>query len=478
MLFNSLDFAIFLPLAFSIYWLLPAERIRLRNAFLVLASYVFYGWWDWRFLSLIVISTVVDYVAGLSLGRSHQAGRRRFWLGASLATNLGVLFTFKYFGFFVDTFASAFRFAGQPISVPSLHLVLPVGISFYTFQTLSYTIDVYRRRVPVCRDPLAFFAYVSFFPQLVAGPIERAGTLLPQFYDQKTFSYPYAVDGLRLILWGLFKKVVIADNCAEYVNRIFEAPGSYGSSELWLGTLLFSFQIYCDFSGYSDIAIGTAKLFGFRLRRNFLYPYFARDIAEFWRRWHVSLSTWFRDYLYIPLGGSKCSAWLRVRNVFIVFCLSGLWHGANWTFLVWGALHATLFLPLLLIGWNRSHLEHVPTQKIFPSLREAGLMLLNFLAVSLCWIPFRAQSLGDAAVYVRRAFTEWSMVPTSYPSKSLLVFILLMLVFEWVHRDKDHPLQVAGLPKGLRWSVYYLLVMVIYLYGNYQSRYAFIYFQF
>jgi len=477
MLFNSLDFAIFLPLVFTMYWLLPAGKIRLRNAFLILASYVFYGWWDWRFLSLIVLSSSVDYVAGLSMGRPRRGGRR-FWLAASLTTNLGLLFTFKYFGFFVDAFTSAFRFAGQSIPEPSLHLVLPVGISFYTFQTLGYTIDVYRGRVPVCRDPLAFFAYVSFFPQLVAGPIERAESFLPQFHHQQTFSYPYAVDGLRLMLWGLFKKVVIADNCAKYVNPIFAAPASFGAAELWLGTMLFFIQVYGDFSGYSDIAIGTAKLFGFKLRSNFLYPLFARDIAEFWRRWHVSLTTWFRDYVYIPLGGSKGSTWLSVRNIFIVFCVSGLWHGANWTFLVWGALHGALFLPLLLTGWNRSHREHVSTQKILPSLREAGLMLLTFLTVSLSLVVFRAQSLGDAATYIGRAFTEWGMGLESRPPLSLLTLILLMLVLEWVNRDKEHPIQVAGLPKWLRWSAYYLLFVVIYLYGNYQSGYDFIYFQF
>lgn len=478
MLFNSFDFAIFLPLVFAIYWFLPSQKVGLRSAFLLVASYVFYGWWDWRFLSLIVFSSAVDYVVGLALQRTNGLWRRRLWLGASLAANLGMLFAFKYFGFFVEAFANAFSFFGKPISLPSLYVVLPVGISFYTFQTLSYTIDVYRRRIPVCRDAVAFFSYVAFFPQLVAGPIERAGSLLPQFFHPHVFSYPAAVDGLRRILWGLFKKVVIADNCADYVNRVFASSGSLGASELWLAAFLFSFQIYGDFSGYSDIACGTAKLFNFRLRNNFLYPYFSRDIAEFWRRWHVSLSSWFRDYVYVPIGGSKGPTQSTVRNVFIVFVVSGLWHGANWTFVAWGALHAALFLPLLLLRRNRTYLEPVATGKMLPSPGEAGLILMNFVAVSFSWILFRSKSLGDAAAYIWRAFTEWGMGLGTFPPRSLVALVLVMLGLEWIHRESEHPLQVDGLPKWLRWSAYYALLAVIYLYGNHHSRYEFIYFQF
>ncbi|MBU1908629.1 MAG: MBOAT family protein, partial [Verrucomicrobia bacterium] len=347
MLFNSIDFAVFLPLVFLLYWFVFQRNLRLQNLFLVVVSYVFYGWWDWRFLFLIAFSTLVDYVVGRGLAGEERVGRRRLLVGISLAANLGLLGFFKYYNFFLDNFVAAFTFFGHPLQARSLNIILPVGISFYTFQTLSYTLDVYARRMKANRDPVAFWAYVSFFPQLVAGPIERATRLLPQFLVPRRFNESAAVDGLRQILWGFFKKLVIADTCAVHVNRIFQDCGAYSGSTLFLGVFLFAFQIYSDFSGYSDIAIGTARLFGFDLMRNFAFPYFSRDHAEFWRRWHISLSTWFRDYLYVPLGGSRGSLAQRVRNTFIIFLVSGFWHGANWTFLVWGALNALYFLPLM-----------------------------------------------------------------------------------------------------------------------------------
>lgn len=323
MLFNSIDFAIFLPIVFILYWFVTEKNLKLQNFLIVIASYLFYGWWDWRFLSLILFSTLVDYSVGLKLKDEEKQNKRKILLWISLLVNLGFLGFFKYYNFFLENFTTAFSFFGTEINANSLNIILPVGISFYTFQTLSYTIDVYKRKLEPTKNYIAFSAFVSFFPQLVAGPIERATSLLPQFYKKRSFNYSKAVDGMRQILWGLFKKVVIADNCAEYANLIFNNSDNYSGSTLIVGAIFFTFQIYGDFSGYSDIAIGTSRLFGFDLKRNFAFPYFSRDIAEFWRRWHISLSTWFRDYLYIPLGGSRGGTWMKVRNTFIIFIVSG-----------------------------------------------------------------------------------------------------------------------------------------------------------
>jgi alginate O-acetyltransferase complex protein AlgI len=374
MLFNTLDFAIFLPIVFVLYWFVTNRDLNLQNALIVASSYFFYAWWDWRFLSLILFSTFVDYFLGLKLSKEYRPSRRKALLWISILVNLGFLGFFKYFNFFLDNFISAFSFFGIEIAGNSLKIILPVGISFYTFQTLSYTIDIYRNKLEPTKDFVAFAAFVSFFPQLVAGPIERATNLLPQFYIKRAFDYERAIDGMRQILWGLFKKIVIADNCAEYANLVFNNPADYEGSTLLMGAVFFSFQIYCDFSGYSDIAIGTARLFGFTLMQNFAFPYFSRDIAEFWRRWHISLSTWFRDYLYIPLGGSRGSLWLKVRNTFIIFVISGFWHGANWTFVIWGALNAVYFVPLLLTNTNRKYLGVVAQGSYFPSIKELGSM--------------------------------------------------------------------------------------------------------
>jgi D-alanyl-lipoteichoic acid acyltransferase DltB (MBOAT superfamily) len=376
MLFNSIDFAIFLPIVFMLYWFVANKYLKLQNLLIVAASYLFYGWWDWRFLSLIIFSTVVDYSVGLGLAKAEDKTKRKALLWTSIIVNLGFLGFFKYYNFFLDNFITAFSFFGTEIKSSSLNIILPVGISFYTFQTLSYSIDVYKRKLEPTRDFIAFSAFVSFFPQLVAGPIERATHLLPQFYAKRTFQYSKAVDGMRQILWGLFKKIVIADNCSKYANLIFNNSADYTGSTLVLGVLFFTFQIYGDFSGYSDIAIGTARLFGFNLMRNFAFPYFSRDIAEFWRRWHISLSTWFRDYLYIPLGGSRGGTWMKVRNTFIIFIVSGFWHGANWTFIVWGALNAIYFLPLLLTKNNRKNLEIVAQGKFLPTLEELSFILI------------------------------------------------------------------------------------------------------
>jgi alginate O-acetyltransferase complex protein AlgI len=483
LLFNSIDFAIFLPVVFTIYWLLNRTNIKIQNVFLLASSYVFYAWWDWRFLTLILISTLADYTIGLFLSGESKGSKRKILLWSSVFINLGILGFFKYFNFFIDNFTSAFKFLGYEFNSPSLNIILPVGISFYTFQTLSYTIDVYRKKINPTSDLVAFATFVSFFPQLVAGPIERAKNLLPQFFLKRKFEYAQATEGLKQILWGFFKKVVIADNCAEYVNIVFANPENYSASVLLLGAVLFAFQIYGDFSGYSDIAIGTARLFGFKLMQNFAFPYFSRDIAEFWRRWHISLSTWFRDYLYIPLGGSRGSKKNQIRNVFIVFLVSGFWHGANWTFIFWGAIHAMLFLPLLLFGKNRKNLNTVANSSLLPSVKEVLAMFFTFIVTTFAWIFFRAENLPVAFKYISGIFDKSiAAIPTLKTSMStgvLVVLILFLLLTEWVARNKQFALSNFGLnwPRSLRWLFYSFIVFLIGMYMQ-TTETPFIYFQF
>ena len=482
MLFNSIDFAIFLPIVFIIYWFVTNRNLKLQNLFVVSASYVFYGWWDWRFLSLILFSTVVDFCVGLALAKQKKKSRRKMLLLVSILVNLGFLGFFKYYNFFVDNFVSAFSILGAEFSTTTLSIILPVGISFYTFQTLSYTIDAYREKLEPTKDFLAFAAFVSFFPQLVAGPIERATRLLPQFYVEREFSYERAVDGLRQILWGLFKKIVIADNAAVVANQIFNNSADYSGSTLVIGAIFFAFQIYGDFSGYSDIAIGTARLFGFNLMRNFAFPYFSRDIAEFWRRWHISLSTWFRDYVYIPLGGSRGGIWMQIRNTFIIFVVSGFWHGANWTFIVWGALNAIYFLPLMLRGRNRQNLEIVAEGKILPSVREIGQMAATFGLTVLAWIFFRAESITHALSYLGEIFSRSLFtVPKFFGMKHALLTAGLIAIFsiiEWLGREGRYAIEDLGSrwKRPVRWGFYYLILVVIYIFAGEQQE--FIYFQF
>ncbi len=478
MIFNSIDFAIFLPIVFTTYWFLVKKNLKLQNLLIVLASYIFYGCWDWRFLFLILLSTVVDYSVGLWLAKEEKDSKRKLLLLTSVVVNLGILGFFKYFNFFIENFTAAFSFLGVHIQANTLNIILPVGISFYTFQTLSYTIDIYRRKLEPTKDFIVFAAFVSFFPQLVAGPIERAKNLLPQFCQKRTFDYQAAVEGLRQILWGLFKKIVIADNCAEQVNLIFNQPADHSGSTLVIGAILFAFQIYGDFSGYSDIAIGTARLFGFNLMQNFAYPYFSRDIAEFWRRWHISLSTWFRDYVYIPLGGSRGSPWMKIRNTFIIFVVSGFWHGANWTFIIWGILNAIYFLPLMLLGKNRNHLEIVAQGKNFPTLKELFSLLLTFSLTVFAWIFFRAASLAEAIDYIMGIFSASTLsIPEIFPKK-LFLLIAFLTAIEWMGREGQYAIAEleSKWPRAVRWAFYYSIILLMFLLSGKQQ--AFIYFQF
>ena len=482
MLFNSIDFAIFLPIVFILYWFATGKKLKLQNFLIVTTSYLFYGWWDWRFLSLILFSTVVDYTIGRKLRTEENQTKRKIFLWTSILINLGFLGFFKYYNFFLDNFITAFSFFGTEIKANTLNIILPVGISFYTFQTLSYTIDVYKRKLEATKDFIAFSAFVSFFPQLVAGPIERATHLLPQFYKKRTFDYSKTVDGMRQILWGLFKKIVIADNCAEYANQIFNNSADMNGSTLVLGALFFTFQIYGDFSGYSDIAIGTSRLFGFNLMQNFNFTYFSRDIAEFWRRWHISLSTWFRDYLYIPLGGSHGGTWMKIRNTFIIFIVSGFWHGANWTFIIWGTLNAIYFLPLLLSNNNRNNLEPVAKGKTLPNVKELAFMILTFGLTVFAWIFFRANDVGHAINYISEIFSSSLFsTPKINDLKSALLTLVLVSIFvlvEWKGREGQHAIAHLGIKwtRPLRFVMYYAIIIAIFWFGGKEQQ--FIYFQF
>ena len=484
MLFNSIDFAIFLPLVFTIYWIFASKKVGWQNSILVIASYVFYGWWDWRFLGLILFSTIVDYAIGIQLKNTDNQKHRKLLLWLSIIVNIGLLGFFKYYNFFIENFTEAFSFFGKEISPNTLNIILPVGISFYTFQTLSYTIDVYREKLEPTNNFIAFAAFVSFFPQLVAGPIERATNLLPQFYKASTFDYSNAVNGLRQILWGLFKKMVIADNCARYANMIFNNAQDYNGSALFLGAVFFAFQIYGDFSGYSDIAIGTSRLFGFNLKQNFAFPYFSRDIAEFWRRWHMSLSTWFRDYVYIPLGGSRGSKWNQVKNVFIIFLVSGFWHGANWTFIAWGFINAIYFLPLLLLKKNRTHTNVVAAHSYFPNFRELVSISITFLLTVLAWVFFRAETISDALYCIMKIFSESLLqVPNIKDGRKMIPVILLLFFFngfEWFGRKDLFAIESINKwfkNRFLRWSFYTLIIFLIGMYME-TNETPFIYFQF
>jgi len=479
MLFNSIEFAIFLPIVFLLYWFTTKGNFKRQNILLLVSSYFFYGCWDWRFLFLLIFSTLLDYITGIKMYNSTNLNHKKCWFWLSICINLGFLGVFKYYNFFAETFTEGLSQLGIQANPWTLRIILPVGISFYTFHGLSYVIDIYKNRIKPERNFINYSVFVCFFPLLVAGPIERATHLLPQILKKREFDYSKAVDGLRQILWGLFKKIVIADNCATYVNQIFNSYQTQNGSTLFIGAVFFAFQIYCDFSGYSDIAIGTARLFGIELLRNFAYPYFSRDIAEFWRRWHISLTTWFRDYLYIPLGGSRGGKWQVVRNTFIIFLVSGFWHGANWTFLAWGAFHALLFLPLILLQRNRKNTNSVAEGRKIPNLKELVQMASTFLLVVIGWIFFRSESIGQAVDYIERMFNRSLIEMPVYSvgmSKTIFGIILLMSV-EWFQRNKKHGLEISFIHNHfIKWSVYYVIIAIILEYGaNSQS---FIYFQF
>ena len=487
MLFNTLDFAIFLPIVFILYWFVFNKNLKVQNTLLLVASYYYYACCDWRFLFLLMFSTLLDYFTGIKMCDSQTKSKRKFWFLLSVIINLGFLGIFKYYNFFVESFAEAVAQIGLKVNPWTIKVILPVGISFYTFHGLSYVIDIYKERIKAERNFIDYAVFVSFFPLLVAGPIERATHLLPQIKQKRIFDYSKAVDGLRQILWGLFKKVVIADNCAEYANVIFNNSSDYSGSTLVLGALFFTFQIYGDFSGYSDIAIGTARLFGMDLLRNFAFPYFSRDIAEFWRRWHISLSTWFRDYLYIPLGGSKGGNWMRIRNTFIIFVVSGFWHGANWTFIAWGALNALFIMPSIIMKTNRTNLDIVAQGKFIPSIKEIFQITFTFSLAVFAWIFFRAEDIHHAFFFIKNIFTE-SLFAFPYLKengtgvlifpKVIILLIGLFMLVEWIGREDQFAIQNIGLKwkRYYRYLMYFIIIISLFIFGGNEQQ--FIYFQF
>ena len=477
MLFNSLSFAIFLPIVFILYWFVLRGRKKEQNILLLASSFYFYACWDWRFLFLLVFSIGLDYFSGLQIETSKNKKTATFWLVLSIVINLGFLGFFKYYNFFADSFADLIGGLGFVVHPWTLKIILPVGISFYTFHGLSYIIDVYKKKIKAERNFIEYALFVSYFPLLVAGPIERATHLLPQVKKIRVFNYEQAANGVRQILWGLFKKMVIADNCAPIVNEIFANYQTESASNLVYGAVLFAFQIYGDFSGYSDIALGVSRLFGIELLKNFNYPYFSRDIAEFWRRWHISLSSWFRDYLYIPLGGSKGGVWMKIRNTFIIFLVSGFWHGANWTFIFWGGLNALFFLPLLLRKTNRNNLEDVAFGKLLPSFRDTLSIVLTFSMTCFAWIFFRAANLTEAFHYIERIFSKSLFhFPTEFTLK-IITLVGFMFVVEWINRSENHGLEVKRFHPLIRRLLYLGIVIIILKYASFGSN-EFIYFQF
>ena len=487
MSFNSIEFLLFLPIVFTLYWFVFNKNLKIQNALIVVASYIFYGWWDWRFLFLILFSTILDYSIALKLQNQDKENIRKKYLWLSIVINIGFLAVFKYFNFFVDSFVDAFDLLGITLQKTTLNIILPVGISFYTFQTLSYTIDVYKKKQEPTNDFIAFTAFVSFFPQLVAGPIERASNLLPQFYQKRQFDYAKAVDGMRQILWGLFKKMVIADNCGELANQIFNNYTQYDGVTLVFGAIFFSFQIYGDFSGYSDIAIGTSRLFGFNLKRNFAFPYFSRDVAEFWRRWHISLSTWFRDYIYIPLGGSDGGMNKKLKNTFIIFLVSGFWHGANWTYVAWGLINALYFIPLLILNKNRKNLDVIAQDSFFPKIGELLSMIGTYILITYSWIYFRSDSLTSAFDYTKKIFTFSSLKESIvfFHNKMfwewgyyVLILVLFFMVMEWFGRKNEYAIEkLFNSNVVFRWSFYFLIIFIIIIFKSINLQ-EFIYFQF
>ena len=478
MLFNSFDFLLFLPIVFLLYWFVFKSR-KIQNLFLVAASYVFYGWWDWRFLFLIAITSICSYASGILLERYE--GRRKWqWMVsfANITLNLLILGVFKYYNFFMESFEGLFRSIGYQIDWVTLDVILPVGISFYTFQALSYTIDVYKKKLPATHDIVEFFAYICFFPQLVAGPIERATNLLPQFQHSRTFNYDRAVDGGKQILWGFVKKILIADRCAIIVDFYWNQYQDLPGLTLFILGVLFTFQIYCDFSGYSDIAIGCAKLFGIQLTKNFDNPYFSRSIPEFWRRWHISLMTWFRDYIYIPLGGSRCSKWKVIRNVFIVWGVSGLWHGADWTFVCWGLFHATLLSFYIILGINSKYKHIAAFGHYLPNIREAMQMIVTFFLVVIGWIIFRSDSMSQASGFLQSICTNTFFDPSALYGLKELILCFAFLTIEWWQRDKPFVLLMQGVKsKFVKWAICIGIAVFSYFFMA-DSISKFIYFQF
>jgi len=477
-LFNSFEYFLFLPAVVLLYFLLP---FKWRNPFLLIASYYFYMSWKWEFGFLMLFTSAVNYVAGLKINTSKDRRTKRLWLTLAIVASLGVLVYFKYANFFIAEASALLRTLGADVRESYLNVILPVGISFFTFQALSYSIDVYKDKMHVERNFINFTLFVSFFPQLVAGPIERATNLLDQFKKEQHFSSDRLLEGSKLIIWGLFKKVVIADRLAAYVEQIYASPEVFGGSTLFLATFFFAFQIYCDFSGYSDIAIGSAHILGFRLMQNFNLPYLAKSVRDFWHRWHISLSTWFADYVYKPLGGNRVSTGRWMFNIMAVYLVSGLWHGANWTFIIWGGIFGVLYI-LEFLGdklLKRAGMDEAfYKSKLIHPFRVAVI----FMAVLVSWVFFRADNTGDAWHIITHMFTGWDRMPylgsSAFETVLGLALILLLYAIQILQYRGVASIYMGPtvVPRSLRWAGYALLLVMIAMFGV--SSEQFIYFQF
>ncbi len=478
MLFNSISFGVFLTVVFILYWFVTNKNLKLQNLLLLVSSYYFYACWDYRFLFLLIFSTFLDYFTGIKMHEAQNEKLRKFWFWLSISVNLGFLGYFKYYNFFINSFANALSDVGIEGHFSTLQIILPVGISFYTFHGLSYIIDIYKKKIVPEKDFIQYSVFVSFFPLLVAGPIERATHLLPQIQKKRVFDASKAADGLRQIMWGLFKKLVIADNCAQYANMVFNNSGEYAGSTHFIGMLFFTMQIYGDFSGYSDIALGTARLFGIDLLRNFAFPFFSRDIPEFWRRWHISLSSWFRDYVYIPLGGNTVGTWKRVQNTFIIFIIIGFWHGANWTFILWGFVNALYIMPYLLFKVGKHETSMVAEGKVLPSLKEAFQMVTTFTLASLSSIFFRSKDITQSFQYFKEMFSASFFNKPEGMRNDIVWIIILFLIVEWAGRENQYALEKMGFhwPRPVRLAFYYVILTTIFLFAGTSQQ--FVYFQF
>ena len=465
MQFDSYIYALFLPLVFAGYWILR-NRLLWQNLFLLAASYVFYGWWNWRFLGLILITSTSTFLSGLKI-KNDKSSRSKAWLVLNLILNLGILATFKYLNFFKDSFADILRLFGANPDWPTVNILLPVGISFYTLQAISYSLDVYNGKTQPTRNAIAFFVYIAFFPQLVAGPIERARNLLPQFLKKKQFDYYNSVIGMRQILWGLVKKLVIADNLAGYVDNLLYHPSVMSATSIIMAAILFAFQIYTDFSGYSDIAIGSARLFNIKLIANFRYPFFSRNMKELWQRWHISLMTWLKEYLYFPLGGSRRGKWRTCVNIMIVFAISGLWHGADWTFVTWGTVNGLMLLPFVFLK-KTSYSDHA-------RLRDVPKCLLTFLIFALIFLSFRSPNIAHLEECIS------TLIHGSYLTMpigiSAFYYIVPFMITEWLGRKHEFPIMTLRMPTVARWAIYWALLFIIAFYGA-KADIQYIYFQF
>jgi alginate O-acetyltransferase complex protein AlgI len=477
MLFNSLEFLTFFIIFFLLYWKIIAKHLQAQNWFVLVGSVLFYSWWNWRFLFLLFFTITLDFFVGIKIDKAKQQPHKNRWLWLSILVNLAFLGFFKYYNFFIESFVEVLDKLGFQAHLSTLQIILPVGISFYTFHGLSYVIDIYKGKIKAEKNFVNYAVFVSFFPLLVAGPIERATHLLPQVKQKRIFNYLQATDGLKQILWGLFKKIVIADTCAEQVNYIFSHTQDSSGTTLAIGAVFFAFQIYGDFSGYTDIALGTAKLLGFELLKNFSFPYFSRSIAEFWRRWHISLSSWFKDYLYIPLGGSKNGKIQTIRNTFIIFLVSGFWHGANYTFIAWGFLHALYIMPSVLLNTNRQYVDIVAQGRLLPNAKELFQILITFILVCIAWIFFRAENIGLALEYIQLMCTKpWYLLEIKYIK--IVILIVLFILVEWKQREKNIVLNTSIKSRYLRYLMYYFLLITILFFISKNQKTDFIYFAF